>query len=323
MTSPSLNLDKKSQVITSIFNSNWKTKLLHLMDRIVYIKKIKFGVCANIIEAQIAKSENTITQSTTLNKSKLVKDSKKKTSLTKTKKVLNPTKSKLDDSKWDKTIIEELSKVITEPENMYSPEQNKKRADSKWVYINPMLANIKINGYLDYGGGNGDMAFELGSILKLNKDRIFVIDKLEFSGHIYHPRTDITFINYDNLNTAEGIIGKVQLITMFHVMHHIPEEEYPRIIKLCYDILAPDGILVLYEHNCSNDYLASIIDLEHCLFDCVISKMLTYNKFVDNFYAKYKNIHQWKLVFSKYFRIIKLIELKNMDNSFYCFFAKR
>ena len=174
---------------------------------------------------------------------------------------------------------------------------------------------------MDYGGGIGDAAFILGrKILKLSKDKTFVIDIDEFAGFKYIPRDDITFVHFndmDQLNTP------VELITISHVLHHIDYKLYPKIIDMFDRILSKDGIIMLYEHDCSNKKMEAIINIEHCLYDVVNSKKINYNKFVGDFYAKYLNIKQWAKVFDKYFTPIKIIELKNADSSFYMFLKRK
>lgn len=221
----------------------------------------------------------------------------------------------------DKKIIEKLGTLVENPVKGYISKENYGRAYRKWKVIKPIINNMHINGLLDYGGGIGDTAFILGrKILKLEKDKTFVIDIDEFGGFKYIPRNDITFIHFndiDKLNTP------VDLITISHVLHHIDYKLYPKIIELFNRILSKNGIIMLYEHDCSNKRMESIINIEHCLYDVVNSKKITYDKFVGEFYAKYLNIKQWIQVFNKYFTPVKIIELKNSDNSFYMFLKRK
>jgi ubiquinone/menaquinone biosynthesis C-methylase UbiE len=221
----------------------------------------------------------------------------------------------------DKKIIEDLRKLVTTPEKAYEEEENIGRAFRKWNHIKPQLHGIRVHGLLDYGGGVGDAAFAIGrKILKLPKNKTFVIDVDEFGGFKYTPRDDITFIHFDDMNEMKS---KVELITISHVMHHINSELYPEILEMFARVLSKNGIIVLYEHDCSHDKMSSIINIEHCLYDVVNSQKMTYAKYIKDFYAKYLSIKKWEGVFSKYFEPVHTIELNNADNSFYLFFKRK
>jgi hypothetical protein len=220
----------------------------------------------------------------------------------------------------DKKIIETLRNMVTKPHVAYTTDQNVSRAFRKWKYIKPKLNGIKVHGILDFGGGVGDAAFAIGrKILHLPKEKTFVIDVDEFGGINYIPRNDITFIHFDNM---DNLNTPVNLITISHVMHHIDDKLYPKIIDTFNRILSVNGIIMLYEHECSHNNMSTIINVEHCLFDVVNSKKMTYTTFVKGFYAKYLSIKKWEAVFSKYFKPIDVIKLNNADNSFYMFFKR-
>lgn len=220
----------------------------------------------------------------------------------------------------DKKIIETLRDMVTKPHQAYTTDENMGRAFRKWKYIKPKLNGINVRGMLDYGGGVGDAAFAIGrKILHLPREKTFVIDVDEFAGIEYKPRDDITFIHFNNMDKMNTT---VDLITISHVMHHIDSKFYPKIIDTFNRILSANGIIMLYEHECSHNNMAPIINLEHCLYDVVNSKKETYTTFVKGFYAKYLSIKKWEAVFSKYFKPIDVIKLNNADNSFYMFLKR-
>jgi ubiquinone/menaquinone biosynthesis C-methylase UbiE len=223
----------------------------------------------------------------------------------------------------DKKIINELRKLVVIPEDgAYEISENIRRAFRKWKHIRPQLQGIRVHGMLDYGGGVGDAAFALGrKILKLKKEKTFVVDVDEFAGITYKPRDDITFVHFDNINELKS---KVELITISHVMHHIDPNSYPKILDLFNRILSNNGIIMLYEHNCSHTNMVPIINIEHCLYDVVNSKKLTYDKFVGDFYANYMSIKKWEKLFSKYFKQVYTMEIEPcVDKSFYMFFKRK
>jgi ubiquinone/menaquinone biosynthesis C-methylase UbiE len=221
----------------------------------------------------------------------------------------------------DKKIINDLRKLVVNPEKAYGEDENIGRAFRKWNYIKTQLGGMHVRGILDYGGGVGDAAFAIGrKILKLPKDKTFVIDVDEFAGFKYKPRNDITFIHFDDIDKMKST---VDLITISHVMHHIDSKLYPKILALFDRILSKNGLIMLYEHDCTNNNMAPIINVEHCLYDVVNSQKLTYDAFTKDFYAKYLCKKKWESVFKKYFKPVHTIELNNADNSFYTFFKRR
>lgn len=221
----------------------------------------------------------------------------------------------------DKKIMNVLRKLVENPEKAYEEEENIGRAIRKWKHIKPQLHGIIVHGILDYGGGVGDAAYAIGrKILKLPKSKTFVIDVDEFGGFKYTPRDDITFIHFDDMDKMKS---KVELITISHVMHHIDSKLYPKILEMFDRVLSKNGIIMLYEHDCSHNNMATIINIEHCLYDVVNSQKMTYEKFIKDFYAKYLSIKKWEAVFNKYFEPVHKIELHNADNSFYLFFKRK
>ncbi len=185
----------------------------------------------------------------------------------------------LKDSKTDKEIINHFRELVVKPIDTYNEKYNVSRAHSKWSIIKPHI-KISINSILDFGGNVGDTAYTIGNILGLSKNNINVVDINEWAGIKWEPRSDITFTNYNELSKIKD--KSIDLITAFHSLHHIKENEYNNIIENFNRILSDKGVIVLYEHNNMN-YINSIIDIEHCIYDVVMTQKLTYDEFVNDF----------------------------------------
>ena len=223
----------------------------------------------------------------------------------------------------DSKIFKDLLKLKFTPENMYSEKSDTNRAFKKWHNIKYNIPK-NISSILDYGGNIGMTASVLGrKILKLPKNKTLVVDVEEWSGNKWIPRDDITFYSVENMKKIPS--GSVDLITCFHTLHHIPKKEYDYILSNFYRILSTSGCLVLFEHNCTNKEWAGLIDLEHAIYDVVVSKKISYVNFVENeHYAKYLSINNWLKLFQKYgFKQHMIKELKNKDNSFYLYLTKK
>lgn len=221
----------------------------------------------------------------------------------------------------DIKIFNDLVKLIKHPENLYSVESDTQRACHKWRIIKSHLTK-RIHSYLDMGGNVGNTAMVFGrKIFKLPKEKTFVVDIDEWAGEKWVPRDDITFIHYDKMATIPD--RSIDMISAFHTLHHIPSADYPKIMKEFYRILSNDGCIVLYEHNCEKHQWAGVIDIEHAIFDVVVSKKITFDKFVKIHYAKYLSINKWKALFASVgFKDYFIEERKNIDNSFFIMFRK-
>ena len=203
--------------------------------------------------------------------------------------------------------------------NAYNEDYNVKRAQRKWDFLKNNIST-KIKKILDFGGNVGDTARTYGDILGLDKKSVYVVDIDEWSGEKWKPRADITFVHYNNMDKIPS--NSIDLITIFHVLHHINPNDYPNIIDTFNRILSKDGVIILYEHNSYHEPFSLLIDLEHMLYDVVTSKKMTYEEFVLDFYAEYLKLEQWQNIFSKHFTVCKSIIPHSIDRSFYLFLKR-
>lgn len=228
-----------------------------------------------------------------------------------------------DDHKTDKEIIEALAEMNTTPQEPYSEEVNIRRGFSRWKTLRPVVQRrkLRINGLLDYGGNVGDIAHAVGSkALGLKKEQIYVIDIDDFAGIEWKARDDITFVHFNDIEKMPA--NSVDVIMANHTLHHIDAKHYPKIIEMFNKALTKNGIIMLYEHDCSHRNMPELIDLEHCIYDTIVSKKMTYDKFAKTFYAKYLSIAKWEKVFAKHFKPFDLVEKRNIDNSFFMFLER-
>lgn len=100
-------------------------------------------------------------------------------------------------------------------------------------------AHVKVDEYLDYGTGRGDVALAIGKMLEANVTGV----------EVYHDKDrviDTQVIRQGELLPREWE-GRFQLITAFSVLHHVHDQE-ATIKELC-RVLAPGGLLVIREHD--------------------------------------------------------------------------
>jgi ubiquinone/menaquinone biosynthesis C-methylase UbiE len=219
----------------------------------------------------------------------------------------------------DLTITSKLRESVATKSNLYETKQNLHRGESRWKMIKHEVPN-NVQGLLDYGGNVGDIAYVIGrNKLHLSKEKTIVVDINEWSGQKWTPRDDINFIHFDSMHTIPD--NSVDLITSFHVMHHVDEKYLPKIVSELARILSPGGVFILYEHDCTNSFIVDLVDLIHMLYDVVMTQIMTYKQFAETHYAKYKSIKGWCKTFGSHFKVKKIKYLNNSDHSAYITFT--
>jgi len=246
-----------------------------------------------------------------------------------TSKILNrPVEKILDEKEYDedKDIVEALKNIVGDNTDSYNPNMSRNRGHNRWNYLikyalkTYKISNIK--GFLDFGGGEGYMAEVIGcEKLNLPKKRVHVADVAGWASRKYEPSKNITFHNMDSDGMKNIKTNSIGLITILHVMHHIPVEERDKCITELVRILSPQGLIILYEHDCSNQLFANLITLEHLLFDVVLANIMTLEEFKKDFYAAYMSESDWANKFiGAGLKQVGVKLLNNKDNSFYSYF---
>lgn len=203
--------------------------------------------------------------------------------------------------------------------DFYTDAKNAKRAHKKWRFIRNYMAGYTMTNMLDFGGGKGDIAFHLGEIMHIPKAKRFYMDIDNWSGQDWESgrRKDIPYIPVDKLGEIPS--NSIDFILLSHVLHHIPDADITQYIEQFRRILSSNGVIVLYEHDCVSKEFGHLLDLQHMMYDVVLSQTLTYDKFLESHYANYKSAATWYKLF-KTFNSCNKIDTKSTDRSFYGLF---
>jgi ubiquinone/menaquinone biosynthesis C-methylase UbiE len=222
--------------------------------------------------------------------------------------------------KWTNELIA-LQKRYGIVPDFYTDESNTRRANKKWKFIKSHIDPSYMNTLLDFGGGKGDIAFHLGETMNIPLTRRFYMDIDDWSGQDWEVtrRKDIPFIPTSELSTIPT--GSVDFILLSHVLHHIPDDEIAKYMREFKRILSDNGAIVLYEHDCLDTNMKYLLDIEHMLYDVVLSQKLTYDQFWKEHYSNYKSINEWHHVFKGLNRSYN-IYTKSNDRSYYCIYWK-
>jgi ubiquinone/menaquinone biosynthesis C-methylase UbiE len=213
------------------------------------VGKFLFGKQRNIVENKILKS--------------LIKDYSDQDDLT----FYNECQRYYKHSEFDRSIarVKELDKL------------------NIWSLIK--TENIKDIKYLDFGGGDGQNAFAIANKLKCKKGDVFVSDiQSWFGNENVQKYKDLLTYRYLKTFYLPFEDNTFNFITMFQVLHHIREYNYT--VKELYRILKDDGILLIREHDCINDTVATLIDIEHSLFE-ISGKVNVDYSYLQEYYAHY------------------------------------
>ncbi len=152
---------------------------------------------------------------------------------------------------------------------------------------------------LDFGGDKGVVASKMASIYKLSPGSAIVSDVPEWYGHkrerLYNNVTFQTLHSY-RLPFEDG---QFDTILSLMVLHHIDKveitcQELRRIMK-------PGGLLFLREHDCENEDESRLIDIEHSLYELVLSTKTKQDtlEYLANYRAYYRPMKEWTKMLSR------------------------
>lgn len=187
---------------------------------------------------------------------------------------------------------------------------------SSWKYILQKLAinvqsyfskinlDIKTLKYLDVGCGDAFKTDMFGRYLNIINDNIFGTDIPNWGPYSNTQRqviqkNNFQFIKNNNINYDDN---SFDLVSCFLMLHHV--EDLHKILSEIKRILKPNGIVVIIEHDCHDDFDHLIIDILHTCFGFIIDNNKNIIKSPN--YSQYFNQWQWDFIFHKYnFNYIK------------------
>ncbi len=179
--------------------------------------------------------------------------------------------------------------------------------------------------YLDFGAGTATKTEQVASILQLDLEKVYALDK-ECFYTVENQSTKITNYLYCDGNILPKIIDKINLLTINNVFHHT--ENYSDLLNQLEKMYDADCLVIVKEHDCTNDMFAKLIDVEHSYYH-FLGKSNIFGECIDKFYEEYS---------AKYFSEAFLIDLfvnrgyihipykdtytTETNNNFYVFFWK-
>lgn len=246
-----------------------------------------------------------------------------------TKKIL----SVIDEAKALYSTDTEIYKVIKE-----LPREEKKvvndssinwRAELRAKDVCSILqsAKTKIEGnYLDFGGGDGEIAFAISKRLNIDNKFTYCADIEEWFDKDRCKNSDINHV----LVRDDGILAfsdsYFSFVTAFQSLHHVENLQF--VLKELSRVVKTGGYLLIREHDCVNNTSKMLIDVEHALFERACPEKNDDGSFQKSYYGEYRSKIEWsKLLQNVGFRYIHLYypyinKFKNPTNYYYALYKK-
>ncbi len=179
--------------------------------------------------------------------------------------------------------------------------------------------------YLDYGGANGDICDTIGGLLGItdvkSKINVEITTTLKFNKGVS---------TYHRLEDAKLEPRSLDLITMFHVAHHLDKAHFVRLLDTYKQLMKPTGIFAIQEHDASwktSKYFGNDKDLDdylfaiHYIYDCLIGDA-TYVSFMRDCLTThfYHESEMTGLIESRGFKTVAKKYMHSWNNSYYQIF---
>jgi len=161
-----------------------------------------------------------------------------------------------------------------------------------------------LNNYLSIGD-SGKYINIIKETLNIDGNIYIINDTYNYFEHINSPFSIIKnkFIQYDYDQMPKFEINdNVDLVTCLIGLHHFKEEKLNQFLKNIYDVVKPNGIFIIREHN-GNPDIIPLLNCAHNVFNAVTGETLETE---ENELRNFKPINEW-------IQIVESVGFKNMN----------
>ena len=180
-------------------------------------------------------------------------------------------------------LRDEARRRIKGEEKEYFDPSGRER--SRLVDIRSMLDDIgHVESYYDIGASEGNITKVVRGYLRVKNVKVFDINvdnRIEDGIEYIHNE-------YDKIDIGDST---ADLVTTFMSLHHF--EDLTKMLSEIRRVLKHGGHLIIREHDAENEYLVSFFDLTHLIYSTVFSDETTSDKFVKEFFTRYKTKERW------------------------------
>jgi len=188
------------------------------------------------------------------------------------------------------------------------------------IWVSQKLINIfKENGMdnkikiVDIGGGDGNILNNISDLFEIPKQNMFCIEQPSWHEK-YNFKYDINYIFWNN--SIINITPKsIDVILIMVTLHHMDNNTLKNLIINVKKILKPNGLIIIKEHDLTDNYIKKSIDWEHHLYHLMMTqneeitnKHLT--DYLDKFINNYKSKKEYDNIFNEF-------EIKSELNRFF------
>lgn len=153
----------------------------------------------------------------------------------------------------NKLTEEEVLADFTNYINSLKRIEREDNSNYKSNYITESV-DIKPTNILDIGAGTGSILTNLKNHYELPKESVYALDLQPIHND------EVTVISYTDDMKIPFEDGKIDLIVMLSLLHHVPERD--QLLSEVNRVLSPGGRVIIREHDGSNGDLAYYIFLQ-------------------------------------------------------------
>lgn len=156
-----------------------------------------------------------------------------------------------------------------------------KSTDSVSLGNKQLFSHIKknIKTYLDIGCGSGFDAFTIENSYK--PKHVIYSDIIDHRQQSVIDKTKGEFILIEPGKPIPLSDASVDLVSMFHVIHHMEDDPFNRINDIA-RLLSPGGMLLIKDHDVQSSADADLVDFEHFVY-LIADRTHKFDNIVDDF----------------------------------------
>jgi len=195
------------------------------------------------------------------------------------------------DEEYFRRILEALEKikgVELAVDEMGINAVDRAQANKHWREVKFTVKGFNPQKYLDIGCGSGSKTLAIGQKFNIRPENIHGTDIPNW-GHFEEARNKYLNFKYIKDNKLDYEPASFDFISIFMVIHHVPEQDRAGILAEVKRVAKPGAVILVREHDCQSDGDRMLIDIEHSIYSRSYPDRVE-KDFVNNYFADYLSI---------------------------------